>query len=232
MSEASEKVAGIKHLPLFPLPLVLLPNELLPLHIFEPRYRQMLKDIGLEKNLFGVTYFNQVDTLAEKPVIDTVGCAAEVRELQSLPDGRSNILAVGVIRYRLIDYVDTGDPYLVGDVEFFEDAVEDEAILNPLADEVFRLFKRIARAAHKLSGERGRFPDIPQAEPQALSFLVTAAFNLEPEMKYKMVEMRSTIERLERLREILRQTVGKMEESADIHKISQTNGHTNKKIDF
>jgi ATP-dependent Lon protease len=232
MSEASEKVAGIRHLPLFPLDLVLLPNELLPLHIFEPRYRQMLKDIGLEKNLFGAIYFNKEDTLAEKPPVDTVGCAAEVRELQNLPDGRSNILSVGVIRFRLLDYVDTGDPYLVGDVEFFEDEDEDLNVLNPLADEVFRLFKRIAKAAHKLSGERGRFPEIPQAEPQALSFLVTAAFNLEPEMKYKMIEMRSTVERLERLREILRQTVGKMEESADIHKISQTNGHTKKKIDL
>jgi Lon protease-like protein len=232
MSEASEKVAGIRHLPLFPLNLVLLPNELLPLHIFEPRYRQMLKDIGLERNLFGVSYLNQEETLAEKPPVDTVGCVAEVRELQSLPDGRSNILSVGVIRFRLIDYVDSGDPYFVGDVEFFEDDVEDEALLNPLSDEVFRLFRRIAKAAHKLSGERGRFPDIPQAEPQALSFLVTAAFNLEPEMKYKMIEMRSTVERLERLREILKQTVGKMEESADIHKISQTNGHSKKKIDL
>ena len=232
MSEASEKVAGIRHLPLFPLPLVLLPNELLPLHIFEPRYRQMLKDIGLERNLFGVTYFNQEDTLAEKPAVETIGCAAEVRELQSLPDGRSNILSVGVIRFRLLDYVDTGDPYFVGDVEFFEDDEGDPSLLAPLSDEVFRLFKRIAKAAHKLSGERGRFPDIPQAEPEALSFLVTAAFNLEPEMKYKMIEMRSTIERLERLREILRQTVGKMEESADIHKLSQTNGHSKKKIDL
>jgi len=232
MSEASEKVVGVRHLPLFPLPLVLLPNELLPLHIFEPRYRQMLKDIGLEKNLFGVTYFNQEETLSEKPPVDTIGCVAEVRELQSLPDGRSNILSIGIIRYRLLDYVDTGDPYFVGDVEFFEDEDEDEAILKPLSNEVFRLFKRIAKAAHKLSGERGRFPDIPQAEPQALSFLVTAAFNFEPDMKYKMIEIRSTIERLERLREILKQTVGKMEESADIHKISQTNGHVNKKIDL
>ena len=232
MSEASEKVEGIRHLPLFPLPLVLLPNELLPLHIFEPRYRQLIKDIGLERNLFGVTYFSSEESLIEKPPVDTIGCVAEVREIQNLPDGRSNILSVGVIRFRLIDYVESGDPYLVGDVEFFEDDEADEAILNPLADEVFRLFKRIAKAAHKLSGERGRFPEIPQAEPQALSFLVTAAFNLEPEMKYKMIEMRSTVERLERLREILRQTVGKMEESADIHKISQTNGHSNKKIDL
>lgn len=232
MSEASEKVAGIRHLPLFPLPLVLLPNELLPLHIFEPRYRQMLKDIGLEKNLFGVTYFNQEGSLADKPPVDTIGCVAELREVQSLPDGRSNILSVGVIRFRLVEYIDSGDPYFVGDVEFFEDEEADNAVLQPLSDEVFRLFKRIAKAAHKLSGERGRFPEIPQAEPEALSFLVTAAFNLEPEMKYKMLEMRSTVERLERLREILKQTVGKMEESADIHKISQTNGHSKKKIDL
>ena len=232
MSEALEKVAGIRHLPLFPLPLVLLPNELLPLHIFEPRYRQMLKDIGLEKNLFGEIYFNQEDALGDKPPVDTIGCVAEVREIQALPDGRSNLLSIGVIRFRLLDYVESGDEYLVGDVEFFEDDAEDSAVLEPLSDEVFALFKRIAKAAHKLSGERGKFPEIPQAEPQALSFLVTAAFNLDAELKYKMIETRSTIERLEKLREILRQSVGKMEESADIHKISQTNGHSKKKIDL
>jgi len=232
MSEASEKVAGIRHLPLFPLSLVLLPNELLPLHIFEPRYRQMLKDIGLEQNLFGVLHFNQEDSLADKPPVGTIGCVAEVREMQNLPDGRSNLLSIGVIRFQLLDYVDTGDPYFVGDVVFFEDDPEDEAVLQPLSDEVFALFKRVAKAAHKLSGEHGKLPDIPQAEPQALSFLVTAAFNLDPDLKYKMIETRSTIERLEKLREILRQAVGKMEESADIHKLSQTNGHTKKKIDL
>ena len=232
MSEASEKVLGIRHLPIFPLPLVLLPNELLPLHIFEPRYQQMFKDIGLEKNLFGVSYFDAEDSLTDQPPIDSIGCVAEVRELQPMPDGRSNLLSVGVIRYRLLDYVETSDPYLVGNVEFFEDDIVDEFVLEPLADEVFGLFKRIAKAAYNLSGERGKFPEIAQAEPQALSFLVTAAFNLEPEMKYKMIETRSTIERLERLREILRQTVGKMEENADIYKTSQTNGHSKKKIDL
>lgn len=232
MSEASEKVLGIRHLPIFPLPLVLLPNELLPLHIFEPRYRKMLKDVELERNIFGVNYFEPPEEFIEKPVNGSIGCAAEVREVQPLPDGRSNILTIGVIRYRLIDYVETGDEYLVGDVEFFEDDEEDKAVLNPLADEVFRLFKRIAKAAHKLSGGRGAFPEIPQAEPQALSFLVTAAFNLEAQIKYQMLEMTSTVERLQKLREILMQTVDKMEESADIHKISQTNGHTNKKIDI
>jgi hypothetical protein len=51
-------------------------------------------------------------------------------------------------------------------------------------------------------------------------------------LKYRLLETRSTIERLEKLREILQQAVGKMEESADIHKIAQTNGHSKKKIDL
>ena len=232
MSEAIEKVSGIKHLPLFPLPLVLLPNELLPLHIFEPRYRQMLKDVALDKNVFGVMLFNPTEDFIEKPATGSVGCVAEVRESQIMPDGRSNVLTIGILRYRLIDYVDTGEPYLVGEVEFFEDETEDENILNPVADEVFALFRRVAKAAHKLGGERGTFPDVQQTEPEELSFLVTAAFNLEANLKYQLLETRSTIERLKRLKEILLQTVGKMEESAEIHKISKTNGHSKKKIDL
>jgi ATP-dependent Lon protease len=232
MSDALEKVSGIKHLPLFPLPLVLLPNEFLPLHIFEPRYRQMLQDVALENNMFGVSYFNPTEEFVEKPATGSIGCVAEIREVQALPDGRSNVVTVGVIRYHLIDYINDGAPYLVGDVEFFEDEEEDANILNPLADEVFALFRRVALAAHKLSGERGTFPDVQQTEPQALSFLVMAAFNLEPDLKYQLMETRSTVERLERLKEILVQTVGKMEESAEINKIAKTNGHSKKKLDI
>lgn len=232
MSEAFEKVAGVKHLPIFPLPLVLLPNELLPLHIFEDRYQKMLRDVEADRRLFGVTLFNATESFIEKPPAGMIGCAAEVREVQMMPDGRSNIVTLGLIRYRLNEYIEAGEPYLIGEVEFFEDDAEDENALTPLAGEVFRLFERVAKAAHKLSGERGAFPDIPQAPPEQLSFLVTAAFNLEPEMKYEMIETRSTVERLTRLREILVQTVGKMEESAEIHKIAKTNGHSRKKIDI
>lgn len=232
MSEAFEKVLGIRHLPIFPLPLVLLPNELLPLHIFEERYRKMLADVEADRRLFGITLFDPPEDFIEKPETGTVGCVAEVREAQTLPDGRSNILTIGLIRYRLNEYIEAGEPYLVGDVEFFEDDAEDASVLTPLADEVFILFRRIAKAAHKLSGERGIFPDIPQAEPEQLSFLVTAAFNLEPAMKYRMVETRSTIERLTRLREILVQAVDKMEDNAEISKIAKTNGHSKKKIDI
>ena len=232
MSDASEKVLGIKQLPLFPLPLVLLPNEILPLHIFEPKYRQMLVDIELRRNLFGVTYFDTQEGMPDRPEIGTIGCAAEVRESNLLPDGRSNIITSGVIRYRLVEYVDVGSPYLTGAIEFFEDDKESDELVAPIADEVFDLFERVAKAAFKLSGNRGSFPEIPRADPEQLSFLVTAAFNLDNDIKYKLLEMTSTRERLTKLRGILVEAVDKMESNAEIMKAAQTNGHSDKKIDL
>ncbi|MEO8573928.1 MAG: LON peptidase substrate-binding domain-containing protein [Pyrinomonadaceae bacterium] len=233
MSEASEKVLGIKQLPLFPLPLVLLPNEILPLHIFEPRYQQMLSDIELRRNVFGITFFDPgEEALLNRPQIGSVGCAAEVRETSMLPDGRSNIVTSGVIRYRLLDYVDAGTPYLTAAVEFFEDEEESDDLLQPVADEVFELFERIARAAFELSGNRGSFPEIPKTEPESLSFLVTAAFSVDNEIKYKMIETTSTSERLAKLRGIMVQAVDKMESNAETVKAAHTNGHSKKKIDL
>ena len=232
MSEASEKVVGIKQLPLFPLPLVLMPYELLPLHIFEPRYRQMLRDIELRRNLFGVTFFDQETDFSEKPAVGSIGCVAEIRQSQLMPDERSNILTSGLIRYRLLEYADVGTPYLSAEVDFFEDEKEDDKILQLIADEVFELFDRIAKAAFKLSGNRGRFPEIPKAEPEQLSFLVAAAFNLDNELKLQMLDLVSTSERLAKLRGILEQAVGQMESNAEIHKAAQTNGHSKKAIDL
>ena len=231
MSEASEKVLGINELPLFPLPLVLLPNEVLPLHIFEPRYQQMVIDIELRRNLFGIAYLDE-EGLEGRPAVGSIGCAAEVREKSLLPDGRSNIVTTGIMRFRVLEYLDTGTPYFTCAVEFFEDDPEEPAEVEPIADEVFDLFERVAKAAFKLSGSRGSFPEIPRTDPEKLSFLVTAAFNLDDDVKAKLAEMTSTKERLTKLRNILLQAVDKMEENAEIVKAAQTNGHSQKKIDL
>jgi Lon protease-like protein len=232
MSEALDKVAGISRLPIFPLPLVMLPNELLPLYIFEDRYRQMLKDIQQKGNFFGVTLFDPQESFIEKPGVGAVGCVAEIREAQTLDDGRSNILTLGIIRYRLLNYVDADEPYLIGEVEFFEDEKEDKDQLEPLADDVFALFARMAKAAFRMSGNRGHFPEILRADPESLSFLITAAFNFENEKKYRLLEMTTTIGRLTDLKEVLDQAVGQMEESAEIQSVSRSNGHSTKKIDL
>lgn len=211
-----------------------MPNELMPLHIFEERYRKMLKDVELQRNMFGLSFFDPQESLQERPEIGSVGCVGEVREVQALPDGRSNILLFGVIRYRIKEIIESIEPYLIAEIEYFEDFEEEEDLtgLQPLADDVFNLFKRIAKAAHKLSGQRSEFPEFPQAPPEQLSFLVAAAFNLDAELKYKFIEIRSTRERLEQIRDILDRSLNRVEESAKIAKISQTNGHTNKKINL
>lgn len=232
MSEGLLKVAGIKHLPLFPLPLVALPNEFVPLHIFEERYRQMLKDVERERNVFGVTFFDPETSFIDKPATGTVGCAMEIRQSETLPDGRSNILTLGLVRYKLIDYVDSGTSYLQGAVEFFEDTKEASGTVEPLADEVFSLFERMAKAAFKMGGGRGKLPEIQRADPESLSFLITAAFNFDNDKKYSLLEITSTSERLTQLKSILAQTVVQMEESAEIQTVSRSNGYSKKRIDI
>lgn len=232
MSDAAHKVESLKHIPVFPLPLVLLPGELLPLHIFEPRYKQMLADIEQEHKMFGISLLETDTAGLDRPEIGSIGCIAEVHEVQPLPDGRSNIKTLGVIRYRILEFVDLGKPYLTAAVEFFEDAKEDETALATAAEEIFGLFERVARAAFDLSGSRGQFPELQRSDPERLSFAVSAAFSFDNEVKYGLLKLESTLDRFDRLRDILRSAVGRMEESAAIHKVAQHNGHSKSKIDL
>ena len=232
MSEAIDKVRGVTELPLFPLPVVLFPGVPLPLHIFEPRYRQMLLDIRVSNNLFGVAYFDSANTTNDVPQAGHIGCVAEVTELQGLPDGRSNILTLGLIRFRIESYVETGDPYLVAKVSYFEDDDEDEATLAGPTKEVAETFTRIAQAVRTINDERSSLPDITDTEPQKLSFLVAAAMELEAEVKQEMLELRSTFERLERLRVMLLLAVKGYEERARIHELAKGNGHGGKRIEI
>ncbi|HET9524712.1 MAG TPA: LON peptidase substrate-binding domain-containing protein [Pyrinomonadaceae bacterium] len=232
MSEASDKVRGITELPVFPLPVVLFPGVPLPLHIFEPRYRQMLEDIRPINNLFCVAYFDPSTSELEVPPAGHVGCVAEVTETQTFPDGRSNILTLGVIRYRIDSYVERGDPYLVARIRYFEDDDEDQSSLATPAREVADTFTRIAQAVRTLNDERSSLPDISNTEPQRLSFLVAAAMEIDAEVKQDLLELTSTSVRLERLRGMLSLAVKSYEERARMHELAKGNGHSGRKIEI
>jgi ATP-dependent Lon protease len=232
MSEAMDKVRAITELPVFPLPVVLFPGVPLPLHIFEPRYRRMLQDIRITNNLFGIANFDPTGSAVEAPAPGHVGCVAEVTETQTFPDGRSNILTLGVIRFRIESYVDRDDPYLVARVSYFEDNEEDDAKLAGLTKEVADMFTRIAQAVRTINDERSNLPDISNTEPQRLSFLVAAAMEIESEVKQELLELRSTFERLEQLRSMLSLAVKGYEERARIHELAKGNGHAGRKIDL
>lgn len=227
-----DRVQGVRELPLFPLPIVLFPGVPLPLHVFEPRYRQMIHDIRAGNNFFGLSYFDASESERGQPPPGHIGCVAEVGELQPLPDGRSNILTVGLIRYRVDDYVECSDPYLVARVSFFEDDEEDEQVLGESSREVADTFTRIARAVRIINDERTNLPDISDTDPQRLSFLVAAAMEIDTDVKQELLELRSTSARLGRLSEMLDLAVTNYEERARVHEVAKGNGHSGKKIEL
>src|SRR6188508_1465181 len=98
-------------LPLFPLTTVLFPGTPLPLHIFEPRYRQMLADCLIGDRRFGLV---QPGADTEAPERGAVGCVAEIRANEQLPDGRSHIVVVGGARFVVQRLLEDPAPYFVG----------------------------------------------------------------------------------------------------------------------
>jgi ATP-dependent Lon protease len=232
MSEASDIVRGVSELPLFPLAVVLFPGVPLPLHIFEPRYRQMLEDVQARDSLFGLCYFDGSTSTQERPAVGSTGCVARVTNVHSLPDGRSNILTVGLIRFRIEEYVESDHPYLVTRVSYFEDEAENEEVLQQSSREVAETFTRIARAVRTINDERANLPDISDTDPERLSFLVAAAMEVEPELKQGLLELRSTSERLRRLRDILARAVSGYEERARVHELAKRNGHSGKRVEI
>ena len=159
-------------LPLFPLPLVLFPGAPLPLHIFEPRYRQMLSDCVAADSRFGIVY--RPEQMAESELeVGRVGCVAEVDDTHALPDGRSNIVVHGVRRFALQRFVVTPTQYQVAEVTDYDDVPEDANALAPAAKRVGELFDRVGRAARTLSDDHDPLPPLPE-EPDALSFGIAA----------------------------------------------------------
>ena len=133
-------------LPLFPLSTVLMPGASLPLHIFEPRYRQLTVDLVtavVPDKQFGIVAVREGWTGPDETGgLHRVGCTAELLDARRLPDGRFDIVTRGVRRFRLLDVDADARPYLVGEVEY----VPDRAAAEP--DELPDL-TAAARAAHR-----------------------------------------------------------------------------------
>ncbi|HTP11260.1 MAG TPA: LON peptidase substrate-binding domain-containing protein [Anaerolineae bacterium] len=109
---------GMETLPLFPLNTVLFPGQLLPLHIFEPRYRQMIGECIQHGQAFGVVLIRSGEEVGEAAEPFGVGTTAQIVQVESVADGRMNILCVGKARFRIVDLLHD-KPYLSGQVELW-----------------------------------------------------------------------------------------------------------------
>jgi len=194
---------AVRELPLFPLPdVVLFPQEVLPLHIFEPRYRMLLRTVMAEDRRFGVVRWDP----QEQRMAD-VGCCAEIIHCQTQEDDRSNIVTMGQQRFRVLDIVREA-PFRVGLVSWIEDASDgDHDDLHALADEVATALRDVVELTGKLVGKPAVLPnDIPDL-PRELSFWIGAHLGGPvADHQQALLELTDTEERLRQEYELLDHT--------------------------
>jgi len=177
-------------LPLFPLGTVLFPGLVLPLHIFEPRYRQLVADLqaGPEPRQFGVIAIRRgretgVDGVS---ALYETGCTAVLRQVERLEDGEFDLVAVGGQRFRLGELADPA-PYLSGDVELLSEDVGDDADAALAVQAVQELFRTYLDLLADRGGVRVTVPELPD-EPVLLSHLVAAAVVVDLPDKQRLLE--------------------------------------------
>lgn len=206
-------------LPIFPLPAVLFPGTPLPLHIFEPRYKRMLADCLAADRCFGIT---PVPPARDVPEPGTVGCVAEVRVNQELPDGRANIVVLGGSRFVLARLLDESLPYLVAQVQTFDDDPDTQ----PASDETITLralFARYFAGLRQLNDVEPEEPALPD-DPLSLSFQVAGAIECDPGVKHRLLAERSTVRRFKALLLLLPVLTSAVESALKVHRRAHTNG--------
>ncbi len=213
-----------RELPIFPLPIVLFPGASQPLHIFEPRYRQLLADCLAADRRFGIAYVDPrgAPEADPAPAPGDVGCVALIRSRHELPDGRSNILTVGERRFVLLEWRPS-KLYRLAQVEEFDDEPVDASEAAALAHDVHEGFARLVRALGVLTDRQDETIELP-ADPQPLSFQVAAALELEPAAKRALLALRSTTQRLRQLAALLGPLARDAERQAVVRRRAAGNG--------
>ena len=193
---------SVRELPLFPLPdVVLFPQQLLPLHIFESRYRMLLQSVLESDKRFGILRINpQTGAMAD------VGCCAEVLQHQTTDDGRSYIVSLGQQRFRLLN-ITRETPYRTAMVSWIEDApIQDQDSLNTLHKQVHSALTDVVSLTAKLQTREVELPeDLPEL-PRELSFWIGAHLDQAADEQQSLLELTDTVERLQRQFDMLDHT--------------------------
>ena len=207
-------------LPLFPLRVVLFPGALLPLHIFEPRYQQLLADVAVGDHRFGLLPPGELGGL---PAPGTIGCCALVRAIQPVGEGRSNIVVSGERRFRFLEPAPAGTPYHQGIVEWVEDLPDVQIPTEADLLQLRSLGARYGHALHTLQDQEYE-SQLPVSAAE-LSFEVAALLEWDFDARQRLLEIRSVTERVIRLLHALPALVAQAEARAAQHARARSNGH-------
>jgi len=179
-------------LPLFPLQTVLYPGLPIPLHVFEDRYRRMFKRVLDGERRFGVVAIVKGQEVGPAASYHPVGCLAEVAEVRRHADGRLDVVARGLSRFR-IDGVVQAAPYIVAEVSELPETTGEAAEQRSV--KAGRLFTRYVAALLQMTGGQVEAIDIPE-DPVAASYLVAAGLQVDLADKQRLLTIPSAAERL------------------------------------
>nr|WP_296069405.1 LON peptidase substrate-binding domain-containing protein [uncultured Actinoplanes sp.] len=211
-----------ERLPVFPLGTVLFPGLVLPLHIFEPRYRALVRELiaspADDPHEFGVVTLRfgaeaaapeaaDDDEAEPAPVgpedLYPVGCTAELRQVTELPDGRYDIMTVGRRRFTIRDVRQGSEPYLTAAVEWLPDESPDDTaeLLAPRALAAFRTYLELLRPDSEVL-------DAVPADPTVLSHLIAATAQLTTDERQALLAAPDTTSRLRAELKLLNREAG------------------------
>jgi Lon protease-like protein len=198
-------------LPIFELPVVILPGELLPLHIFEERYKRMIGHCLDNAEPFGIVFRDEGGNAHR------IGCMARVTEVvERFDDGRMNVVVAGEQPFKVLERFEAGD-YPAGEVEPIDasdDREEEDSEAASVAREAF------AELVRRVSGEP---PDSAELEAEN-SYGIAARVELPPDTKQALLELRSEPDRMRMLGNALRALVAALARSRDIAERAKMNG--------
>lgn len=195
-------------LPLFPLEIVVFPSAPLPLHIFEPRYKEMIGECLAQDRPFGMVR-------ARENALSAIGCSARiVTVIRKYEDGRLDIAAEGTQRFEIIQ-VNQERSFLQAEVAFFED--ETSTVSKNAADAVIQLHEQLFAVL-------GQTVEI-ERDADFLSFHLAQDLPVDLDFKQTLLEMKSEAERIETLTEYYRATIPKIETSLRVRQRASGNGH-------
>jgi Lon protease-like protein len=200
-------MAGVE-LPIFELPLVLLPGEKVPLHIFEDRYKRMVGTAIEQEEPFGIV-------LRDDDGARSIGCTARIDEVERLDDGRMNIVVSGEAPFKVLDRFESSE-YPAGEVELLPDQ-EVPPIDEDSANAAREAFAELAERA---TGER---PD-PDELSSASAYGIAARIELPADTKQRLLELRDEDERMELLANALGAVERALERAEEAAERASSNG--------
>lgn len=185
-----DEAISVVELPLFPLKAVLFPGQVLPLHIFEDRYRKMIRYCLAEDKPFGVLLIKHGEETGDGAEPYLVGTVARILESTHLPDGTMNIITVGTERFRVRNFIRDGD-YLRGEVVTFPMPQPDRPeLVASLAARVRQRVTSYIELIAKAAGLQIQIGDMPDM-PQQIGYLAAVAMQIDNKEKQELLSSNS-----------------------------------------